>query len=53
MIDIGVNLTSSQFDADREEVVLRSQEVGITAMVLTGTDLESSPAAAKLAEQYP
>ncbi|MGF1867295.1 3'-5' ssDNA/RNA exonuclease TatD [Enterovibrio norvegicus] len=53
MIDIGVNLTSSQFDADREEVVLRSQEAGITAMVLTGTDLESSPAAAKLAEQYP
>ncbi len=53
MIDIGVNLASSQFDGDREDVVTRSKDAGVTAMVVTGTDLESSPIAAALAAQYP
>ncbi|PKF49712.1 3'-5' ssDNA/RNA exonuclease TatD [Enterovibrio nigricans] len=52
MIDIGVNLTSSRFDKDRDDVVARAKEAGISAMVLTGTDLVSSPAAAALASQY-
>lgn len=53
MIDIGVNLTSSQFDKDREDVVLRAKDAGISAMVLTGTDLESSPEAAAMAASLP
>ncbi|WP_394213097.1 3'-5' ssDNA/RNA exonuclease TatD [Enterovibrio calviensis] len=52
MIDIGVNLTSSRFDKDRDDVVARAKEAGVTAMLLTGTDLESSPQAAALAAQY-
>ncbi|CZF84887.1 Tat-linked quality control protein TatD [Grimontia celer] len=53
MIDIGVNLTSSQFDKDREDVLSRAKEAGISAMVLTGTDLESSPEAAAMAASLP
>ncbi|MDD1783526.1 3'-5' ssDNA/RNA exonuclease TatD [Enterovibrio sp. ZSDZ35] len=53
MIDIGVNLTSSRFDKDRDDVVMRAKNAGITAMVLTGTDLDSSPEAAALALRYP
>ncbi|WP_028024247.1 3'-5' ssDNA/RNA exonuclease TatD [Enterovibrio calviensis] len=53
MIDIGVNLASSRFDKDRDEVVARAQLAGVSAMLLTGTDLETSPQAALLAAQYP
>ncbi|WP_407331841.1 3'-5' ssDNA/RNA exonuclease TatD [Enterovibrio sp. 27052020O] len=53
MIDIGVNLTSARFDKDRDDVVMRAQQAGVTAILLTGTDLESSPHAAALATQYP
>ncbi|MDD1795638.1 3'-5' ssDNA/RNA exonuclease TatD [Enterovibrio makurazakiensis] len=53
MIDIGVNLASSRFDKDRDDVVTRAQLAGVSAMLLTGTDLETSPQAALLAAQYP
>jgi hypothetical protein len=36
MFDIGVNLTSSQFSRDRDEVVARAQAAGVTGMLLTG-----------------
>ncbi len=57
MIDIGVNLTSSQFAKDRPEVVQQSFASGIEAMVLTGTDLEGSRKSRQIcqdfASQYP
>ncbi|MBV7300436.1 3'-5' ssDNA/RNA exonuclease TatD [Enterovibrio paralichthyis] len=53
MIDIGVNLTNSRFDKDREDVVVRAKEAGVSAMVLTGTDLESSKDAAEMAARLP
>ncbi|RXJ72615.1 3'-5' ssDNA/RNA exonuclease TatD [Veronia nyctiphanis] len=53
MIDIGVNLTSSQFSADRDDVVQRGKEAGVSAMILTGTDIESSTEAQALAALYP
>ncbi|NHI00992.1 3'-5' ssDNA/RNA exonuclease TatD [Oceanimonas sp. MB9] len=53
MIDIGVNLTSSQFDKDREAVLERAQAAGVNALVLTGTNLAESRAVAELAAAHP
>lgn len=49
MIDIGVNLLNGQFSADREAVVARAWDAGIEHMILTGTDVDSSRAAADYA----
>lgn len=49
LIDIGVNLTGHAFDADREAVVARACNAGVGVMIVTGTDLEHSEAAARLA----
>jgi len=53
MIDIGVNLLHPQFDPDREAVLERAWAVGVEAMVLTGTDLDSSAAAARFCADRP
>lgn len=53
MIDIGVNLTSSRFDKDRDEVVAHAQQAGVSGMIFTGTNVEESQAAADLAARYP
>ena len=42
MFDIGVNLTSSQFAKDRDDVVARAQAAGVSGMLLTGTNLHES-----------
>ena len=42
MIDIGLNLTSSQFDHDRAAVMQRALDAGVEAVILTGTDLPGS-----------
>ena len=38
MFDIGVNLTSTQFAADRQKVVKRARDAGVTGMLITGTN---------------
>ncbi|OOE74364.1 TatD family hydrolase [Salinivibrio sp. ML290] len=53
MIDIGVNLTSTRFDQDRETVVADAKQAGVTGMILTGTSIDESQAAAALASSYP
>lgn len=53
LIDIGVNLTSSAFDKDRDQTVQRSADAGVIAMILIGSDLADSQAAIELAERYP
>ena len=50
MIDIGANLTSPAFDADRTEVIARARAAGVRGIVVTGTDPSSSAVAADLAE---
>ncbi|MGP3593459.1 3'-5' ssDNA/RNA exonuclease TatD [Vagococcus sp. WN89Y] len=52
MFDIGVNLTSAQFAKDRDEVVIRAQEAGVSGMLLTGTNLHESQQAQQLAQRY-
>ena len=52
MIDIGVNLTNSQFRGNIEQVLKRAKDSGIEHIVITGTDLEASQQAADLCEAY-
>lgn len=49
MIDIGINLTNKQFRGDREAVVGRAKEAGVTGMVVTGTTVDASERAADVA----
>lgn len=53
MIDIGVNLTNSRFDKDREAVIARSQQAGVKALILTGTSENESLQALAMAHQWP
>ncbi|MFG6655862.1 3'-5' ssDNA/RNA exonuclease TatD [Scandinavium sp. M-37] len=52
MFDIGVNLTSSQFSRDRDEVVERAFATGLKGMLITGTNPEESDAAQQLTQRY-
>lgn len=52
MFDIGVNLTSSQFDRDRDDIVSRAQAAGVTGMLITGTNLYESQQAQQLTQRY-
>ena len=52
LVDIGVNLGDKAFDKDRDDVVERALEAGVTTMILTGTTLEESQKTLALTEQY-
>lgn len=53
MIDIGVNLTNSQFQHDIDNVVNSAMDHGVDNMILTGTSVEESLAAYQLVQKYP
>jgi TatD DNase family protein len=53
LIDIGANLTHSAFKNDFEDVVAEAVTAGLSHIILTGTDFQSSAAASKLAQQRP
>jgi len=52
LFDIGVNLTNSRFDKDRDAVLNRAQFAGIRELLITGTCIESSQQALSLCHQY-
>lgn len=52
VIDSHAHIQGTEFDKDREEVLQRARDVGLTAIILIGTDLESSTQAVALAEQH-
>ncbi len=52
-IDIGVNLTNSRFDKDRQQVIQQAESVGVVAQVVTGTNLQESQQALRLCKEYP
>jgi TatD DNase family protein len=52
LIDSHCHLDFPQFDADRDEVLARAVEAGVTAIINPGADLESSRRAVALAERY-
>ncbi len=53
LIDIGANLTHDSFDDDRDQVIERAADAGVTRIVVTGTDGESSQDALVLARTRP
>ena len=53
MIDIGANLTNKRFDKDRAEVIERAKNKGVSALLVTGTNVEESRKALELCQQYP
>lgn len=53
LIDIGANLTHDSFDADRDAVLERAREAGVTRLVVTGTTVAASTAARDLARSAP
>jgi TatD DNase family protein len=53
LVDIGANLTHDSFDADRDEIMQRASDAGVTRMVVTGASAQGSKSAAALAEANP
>ena len=53
LIDTHTHLDFSDFDADREVVIQRAVEAGVTRMIAIGTNLDTSRAALALAERHP
>ncbi|MDR2785566.1 MAG: TatD family hydrolase [Treponema sp.] len=52
LADIGVNLTHRSFDRDREAVIARAEEAGVSPLVITGTSVAASRAAADYAGSF-
>jgi TatD DNase family protein len=52
MFDIGLNITSSQFAKDRDEVISRAHAAGVSGLLFTGTNLHESAQAQQLAQRY-
>jgi TatD DNase family protein len=53
LVDIGLNLAHDSFDPDRDRVIEAAAAAGVRHMVITGSTLESSRAAIKLARAAP
>ncbi|TKB51140.1 hydrolase TatD [Ferrimonas sediminicola] len=53
MIDIAVNLTSSQFRQDLEEVLARAREAGVDTLIGLASNLEEARLLQSLAERHP
>lgn len=52
-IDIGCNLSHESFERDRQEVVQRAIEAGVSRLVLTGASVAGSERARELAAENP
>lgn len=53
LVDIGANLTHESFSHDLPTVIESATAAGVSHMIVTGTDIESSVAALALAKQQP
>jgi TatD DNase family protein len=53
LVDIGINLTHADFDADRALVIARARAAGVCHLVVTGSSVAGSAAAARLAAGEP
>jgi len=53
LIDIGANLTHDSFDADRDAVLERAAAAGVQRMIVTGTTVDASRHALRLAHEHP
>ena len=53
LIDIGANLAHDSFDSDRDEVLDRARQAGVSRMILTGSSESSNFDALRLARERP
>ena len=53
LIDIGANLAHDSFDDDRDEMMQRAFDAGVTTMIVTGSSDGSNLRAAELARAHP
>ena len=53
IIDTHAHLDLPQFDSDRESVIERAVETGVSNIITNGIDLESSRQAIKIAGRFP
>ena len=53
IIDTHAHLDMSPFDLDREQVIARAVNLGVSTIITIGIDLDSSRKAIELAEKYP
>jgi TatD DNase family protein len=52
LVDIGANLAHDSFDDDRDDVLQRAADAGVSTLIITGSSDDSNVAALKLAEQH-
>ncbi|MFQ3309883.1 MAG: TatD DNase family protein, partial [Porticoccaceae bacterium] len=52
LVDIGVNLSSSRFSGDVENVLIRAEESSVKKIILTGTSISETEACIEICEQY-
>ena len=52
LIDIGANLGDAVFDRDRDEVLQRAFDAGVSRIIITGSDDDGNHAALEVAQQY-
>lgn len=53
LIDIGLNLAHDSFDHDRDAVMERAVQAGVTRMIITGSSIASTQAAIELVRRKP
>lgn len=53
LLDIGINLAHDSFDLDRDAVIQRAAEAGVTRMLITGSSLASTHTAIELVQKHP
>ncbi|MBQ4851249.1 TatD family hydrolase [Pseudoalteromonas sp. MMG012] len=51
-IDAGVNLTSSQYESEREDIVMRATQAGVSNMLLIGSNISDSQQSQELANKF-
>ncbi|MDJ0794669.1 MAG: TatD family hydrolase [Woeseiaceae bacterium] len=53
LVDVGANLAHDSFDDDRDAMMQRAEDAGVTTMIVTGSSDDSNVRAAELAEAHP
>jgi len=53
LVDIGANLAHDSFDDDRDDVIQRATQAGVSIIIVTGSSDDSNIAALELAKQNP
>lgn len=53
MIDIGINLTNSQFKNKEDKVLQNAKTAGVQGIILTGTGINSSQKSLEIAKKHP